>query len=394
MTTATAQQMRYLQGIAVPASSVRPEEFFARTRRKITPERTPTPFAGLGRADYVPIKKSDILGELLVRLTGTITVTVPAGGAVNSTARWPYDLLRSCQFQANGQSNLVNASGAKLKVRDLLKKSDLTDRGVSQNVAGVNRTNGTLSQASEAWGVGQRVGGIAAGNYDFDLEWVVPIAEDMVDLPGAIFCSTSSTDLALSLNWAQLSEIFTITAPATVDVAAVLSVVATKFSIPIGADGQLVVPDLSLFHSFIESRDVAVANGDNETRLAGQGVGRSVLRIIQQVWSGAAGASAPLAVTRANFGKIAWRYGGNETPDEYLDGSILRMMNERQANSDVGLAGFAVHEFASENAFRDVVDLGTTSELRIAYNIPNAVALASPAIEYVQESVFRAGAGE
>ncbi len=393
MTTPTAQQMRYLQGIAVPASSVRPEEFFARTRRKITPERTPTPFAGLGRADYVPIKKSDILGELLVRLTGTVVVGGTAG-TVDSNARWPYDLLRSCQFQANGQSNLVNASGAKLKVRDLLKKSDLTDRGVSQNVAGVTRTNGTLSQASEAWGVGQRATAIAAGTYEFDLEWVVPVAEDMVDLPGAIFCSTSSTDLALSLNWAQLSEIFTVRAGGTVDVTGTLSVVATKFSIPIGSDGQLVVPDLSLFHSFIESRDVAVANGDNETRLAGQGVGRSVLRIIQQVWSGAAGAAAPLAVNRANFGRISWRYGGNETPDEYLDGSILRMMNERQCNADVGLAGFAVHEFASENAFRDIVDLGTTSELRIAYNIPNPVALAQPAIEYVQESVFRAGAGE
>lgn len=393
MTTATAQQMRYLQGIAVPASSVRPEEFFARTRRKITAERTPTPYAGLGRSDYVPIKKSDILGELLIRVTGTVTIGGTVG-AISSTARWPYDLLRSVQFQANGQSNLVNCSGAKLKVRDLLKKSDLTDRGVAQSIAGVTRSQGTLAQASEAWGVGQRAAAIAAGNYDFDLEWVVPVAEDMVDLPGAIFCSTSSTDLALNLNWAQESEIFTNAGGGTVVVAATLSVVATKFSIPIGADGQLVVPDLSLFHSFIESRDVAVSNGDNETRLAGQGVGRSVLRIIQQVWSGAAGASVPLAVNRTNFGKISWRYGGNETPDEYLDGSIMRMINERQCNSDIGLAGFAVHEFASENAFRDVVDLGTTSELRLAYNIPNAVALVAPAIEYVQESVFRAGAGE
>jgi hypothetical protein len=387
-------QMRYLQGIAVPASSVRPEEFFARTRRKITAEKTPTPYAGAGRADYVPIKKSDILGELLVTLRGTITVTVPAGGSVNSTARWPYDFLKSCQFQANGQSNLVSCSGAKLKVRDLLKKADLTDRGVSQTVAGAARSNGTLSQASEAWGVGQSTNAIAAGSYDYDVQWVVPVAEDMVDLPGAIFCSTSSTDLALNLQWANVNDVFTVAGGATVTVDGTLSVTATKFSIPIGTDGQLVVPDLSLFHSLIESRDVAIANGDNEVRLAGQGVGRSVLRLIQQVWTGAGAAAAPLAVNRTNFGRMAWRYGGNETPDEYLDGSHLRKINERQANADVGLAGFAVHEFASENAFRDIVDLGTTSELRLAFNIPSGVALAQPAVEYVQESVFRAGAGE
>ena len=33
-----------------------------------------------------------------------------------------------------------------------------------------------------------------------------------------------------------------------------MTVVSKKFSIPVGADGEIVVPDLSMFHSLIQSR--------------------------------------------------------------------------------------------------------------------------------------------
>ncbi|MBZ3696036.1 hypothetical protein, partial [Phyllobacterium calauticae] len=105
-------------------------------------------------------------------------------------------------------------------------------------------------------------------------------------------------------------------------------------------------------------------------------------------------ASVPLAMNKTNFGKQAWRYAGNETPDEYQDGQDLRIFNERFYNSDVGVVwGFGAHEFAAENAFRDAVDMGTTSELRLVMAVQSGVTLASPALEYVQETIFQAGAG-
>ena len=123
-----------------------------------------------------------------------------------------------------------------------------------------------------------------------------------------------------------------------------------------------------------------------------QGAGKALLRLFYQHYNGAGTTAAPLAMTAANFGVQAWRYATNETPDQWIDGTQMRIAEERRYNSDVGgLWGVGCHEFASENTFRDVVDLGTTSELRLVTNINNSVALASPAVEYCLETVYAAG---
>ncbi|WP_154793296.1 hypothetical protein [Occultella kanbiaonis] len=386
--TAAAPQ-RYMQGIAVPASSVRPPEFFARTRRHISLERSFT-YDGSETQTVVELRKSDILAGIDVRFTGSVTVA-PGTGTVASTARWPYDLLRALRFTANGASNIINVSGLKLKVRDIMKRSDLTDRGVSQTFGGSAKSNGTLAIASEAWGVGANSSGLAAGTYDVELVWHVPVAEDEQDLAGAIFLATSSSDLTLTLDYAQKADLFAITGDAAVDIDGTFQVSSTKYSIPIGQDGQIVVPDLSVFHSLIQSRYAnGVQAGENELRLIGQGAGKSLLRIFFQVYNGTP--AAPLAMNAANFGRQAWRYANNETPDAFHDGTHMRVDSERRYNSDIGaLWGFGCHDFAHENAFRDVVDMGTTSELRLVTTINSDVALTSPAVEIVQETVFLAG---
>ncbi|MBK3559036.1 hypothetical protein JHN55_21425, partial [Streptomyces sp. MBT56] len=236
---------------------------------------------------------------------------------------------------------------------------------------------------------------LSAGTYDVDLEWYVPVAEDQVDLSGAIFCATSSTDLTLTIDWESAANLFALTAGATAVMnTGKVSVHSTKYAIPLGADGQFVIPDLSLFHALIQARATDLSIGENETKLIGQGAGKSLLRVTYQLWNGAGAAAVPLAMNKTNFGKQAWRYAGNETPDEYQDGQDIRYFNERFYNSDVaGVWGFAAHEFAAENAFRDAVDMGTTSELRIVVGVNSGVTLTSPALEYVQETIFQAGAG-
>lgn len=203
MNTVVAQggaPARYMQGIAVPANSINPNEFFARTRRKNQTEAAKA-YNGLGAQDVFEIKKTDILSGLTIRFDGTLTIALPTGTAA-TTARWPYDLLKGIRFTANGQSNLVNCSGLKLKLREMQSRGDLSDRGISQSVNGVTVTQGTLAQANENWGVGSRASAIAAAAYEVDVNWFVPIAEDQVDLAGAIFAASSSTDLTLTLEWA------------------------------------------------------------------------------------------------------------------------------------------------------------------------------------------------
>ncbi|MBN9373954.1 MAG: hypothetical protein J0I40_00895, partial [Cellulomonas sp.] len=249
--TATTAPQRYMQGIAIPATSVNPTEFFARTRRKTQTEKS---IAWNGQSnDTIELRKSDILSSLLVRFSGSLVVT-PGTGSVASLRRWPYDLLKLVRYTANGAANIISVSGAKLKARDLMKHTDLSDRGVSQAIGAGTVTQGTLARASESWGVGSGVSALANGTYSVELEWSVPVAEDEIQLMGASFLATSSSDLTLSLDYSPLTELFATTGNGTVALTGTVQVISTKFSIPIGSDGQIVVPDLSVFHSLIQNR--------------------------------------------------------------------------------------------------------------------------------------------
>lgn len=390
MQTATAPTgaTRTLQGQVVPAESVNATAFFAQTRRKRYAEGSSKAFAGLGNTDNVELRKSDILSVLHVRFSGTLTV-VHSTGSVAATFRWPYDLARAMRFTANGQSNLINCSGLKLKLREMAANDDATDRGVIQSVSGANVQQGTLALASESWGVGPGQTAIASGSYAVELYWKVPVAEDEKDLAGAIFLQTSAMDITLSIDWNTTATLFTVVAPDTVALTGNFIVEAEKYSIPI-VGGNFVVPDLSLFHSVVQTTiATGVSTGDNELRVIGQGAGKQLLRMFYQVWNGAA-PQVPLAATATNFGPQGWRYGTNETPELFPDGRSLREWNEQLYASDVGsIWGFLVHEFEATWGFRDTVDMGQTSELRLYINM--AVALTTPTVEYVQETMFAAG---
>jgi hypothetical protein len=395
MPVATVEPVRSMQGISVPAATVDPEAFFRATRRLTVPQRTFT-YAGLGGSDVVPVLQTGILYGLSIKFSGTLTVNLAAGTAA-TTSRWPYDLLRAVRLSANGQSNLINCSGWGLKLRDVMARGDLNDRGVSRGFGGASPgttiTQGSLSLASENWGVNEAVTAIvgAPTNYAVDLEWYVPVSIDDVTLMGALFAQTSSTDINLALDWAPSADLFVLTGAATAALTGTVVVEARLCSIPGSSDGGIIVPDLSTFHQITQTRNNTVANGTNELRLPGQGIGRQLLRAWMRVWSGAT--PAPLAVNATNYGQVGWRYGGNDTPELVTDGLHQRMLNERLFGSDIGVQGFIVHDFMSENAFRDAIDEGAATELRLLAEIPTGVALTTPFAELTQETLFAGEVG-
>jgi len=387
---ATSAPYRYMQGVSIPATSVRPKEFFARTRRHIVGEASRT-WNGLGGQDVFELKKADILDRLYLRIVGSVVVT-PGTGTVATTRRWPYDLPRQIRFTANGASNLINANGSLLVAREFTASPDRDDRGVIQSVAGANVQQGTLSKNTESWGLGSGATAIGAGTYNFDITIPVPVAENSVDLAGAIYCASSSTDLTLMVDWESQANMFVLTGNAAVAVTATVQLTSQRYSIPMGADGQIVVPDLSVFHSIVKTATSTISNGANETRLVGQGAGKTLLRVLFRTLNGSP--AVPLTVNSTNYGEQAYRFSSNETPDDYYDGGTLRWINERAYNTDIGAVwGYACHDFAAENAFRDAIDMGTTSELRLLTTIQSGVSLSSPVFEYAQETIFAAGAG-
>jgi hypothetical protein len=389
------------QGIVVPGSSLNPKAFFAGTRRQYVLQKTLGAWQGFGNTDVVDTLRAGILSGYFVKLSGTLVVAI-GSGTVASTARWPYYVLRAARFQANGQSNLVNADGWALRAREFMSADEVTDRGVVQGIGGASpgtqRTQGTLALNSETWGVGSAVTAIASGSYDVELSFYVPVAYETKMLTGAVFCQTLSTTLELDLDWANLTDLFTLTGNAAVTFSPTVTVEAEMFTIPSDGQGGMFLPNLSAFHSYIGSRAPnAIAVGNNEITLAGQGVGRQLMRVLWRTQNGTP--PVPLlpggaqgAEQTPNVLSPYWRYGTNTTPETWLDGQDLRYRNERDYGVDIGsFAGYECIDFDRTWAFRDSVDEGSATEIRFGYTIANGVTLTSPFCEYYQD-VILAGA--
>lgn len=388
MPTATATpkaQPMSMQGIAIPAARVDPHMFRALTRRQTQQEERQAFTLGTNTTDVIPLRRSDILSEIVLRITGTLTVT-PGTGTVASTWKWPYGLLKNVGFKANGATSLISARGWTLKAREYAKDEGLSDRGVTQTINGASVSQGSLSLGLESWGVGQATSALTGATHDVELIVTIPVAEDQYDLSGAIFLQSSSAELSVQLDWANESDLFALTGNGAVAFSGYVEVVSTKFKIPT-VGGVIIVPDLSQFHSLVETSTPALALGTNEPVVVGQGAGKFVLRMIGQLENN----SAPTAVNDTNFGLMGYRYGTSETPDQWANGTQLRANMERQYNTDLGgVQGYFVHEFAKAG-FRDVLDMGTTADLRLVTTINNGVTLNNPKLWYAIESLYASG---
>lgn len=381
-----------VQGIQVPATSIDPAGFYKATSRERFLEKSIAAIQGPGNTDSYSIKQAGIIAALDVKVELSVVVT-PSTGSVASTSRWPYDCIRAFRLSANGVNNIVNCSGGKLVAHRFMMTGALSDKGVSAGIGGASPgssvTSGSMKLATEEWGIGQNVSAIAAGTYDVELYYRIPVAFDLVKLLGAIFAQTAATSIDIAIDWAPTSELFTIVSPATVAVTGSVTTEGIVFSIPRNAAGDPIIPNLSAFHSLVQNNDYAVGTGSYESMLMGTGVGKRLLRVFWQLWSGST--PAPVGLSKANFGQCGWRLGGNVTPEAWNDGRLLANWMEELYNADVAtLQGFGCMDFASQWAMRDSIDEATATNLRLLVSPNNA--LTSPVLEVTQETLF-AGQG-
>lgn len=383
------------QGIVVPGSSLNPKAFFQGTRRQRVTAKQFGSWQGFGSMTIVDVLKAGVVAGLYVKLSGNLVITLHSTGTVATTPRWPYYVLRAGRFQANGQSNLIQATGWFLRARELMVSDpDLDDRGVARGIGGASpgtsRTQGTMSLNSETWGVGSNVTAIAGGTYDVELSFFIPIAYEMKRLTGAVFAQTQSTNLELDLTWANKTDLFTIVSPATVTFSPTVTVEEVVFTIPSDGNGGMVLPNLSAFHSFVQSRAPNnIAAGPNEITLAGQGVGRQLMRVMWRTQNTAT--PVPIVPNATRVTSPYWKYGTNSVPEQWLDGRVLRYDNERDYGSDVAaFAGFECIDFDKTWAFRDSVNMGAATTVRFGYTL--AGSLSSPFCEYAQDVVLAGAA--
>jgi len=383
-----------IQGVASPDVVVDPAAFYAATRRLRFPMRSLTAIAGLGSTDSTQLRQTGIIGGLEIRVTGTLVF----GGTIAGTSmsyEWPFNLAKSIRLSANGQSNLVSARGLSIRALEFIAGPKLDDTGLAATFGATAVTSGSLKLPSDDWGTsgvnslnpGAAVA--ATGTYTVDLTFFVPVAADPVTLIGAVYAQSAATNLTLDIDWNAQNALLTLGGAATVVVALSYQVTGRAFSIP-NVGGRYVVPDLSQFHQLAEFRASGQGQGLNENLLPGTGVGRRLMRLLFNTYSGAPG--VPLAMTAANYAQVGWAYGGNDVPESYPNGTNLRAENIRVAGVDLGGNwGLGLWDFASQFALRDVVDEGATSDLRIQIGLVNAPT--NGASQILQETLFAAPVG-
>jgi hypothetical protein len=385
------QPVNVLQGVQAQNVVMDPARFYPATRRLRFPMKSKSAITGIGSTDSTTLKQTGIISALEVRISGTVVF----GGTITGTImswRWPYELIKAARVSANGQANLINASGLWLKALQMTQERT-NDRGVTRTILATPRNEGTLALNCDDWGtsgvnlLGPGVTVAAIGTYTVDLKFRIPIAFDPKTLLGAIFAQTAQTNLTCDIDYETQANLLVLGGAATVAFNLNSEISGIVYTIP-QVGGQFVVPDLSAFHQFVSSALPAVAQGENEILLPGTGIGRQLMRVFFQTWSN----SIPLSMSEANYLNLGWRYGGNDTPEIYSNGDMLRHSNEDTFGVDLGVFwGVGCHDFCADWALRDAVDEGSTSDLRIVAAL--VAAPTTPSFKFAQQTVFAAPVG-
>jgi len=388
-----------IQGVASPNITIDPAAFYAATRRMRFAARPTQAFAGIGSQDLVQLRQTGIVASLECRISGTIVV----GGTIGTTTlsyEWPFNLVQEFRLSANGQSNLISMRGLTCRGLELVTSHDLTDNGGGGTFGATvvaSGTSGLWKIPGDDWGTsgvnnlnpGANVA--AVGTYTVDLTYFIPVAADPVSLIGAIYAQSAATNLTLTIQYATQAQLFSaVGGAATIAYNLNSFVTAVAYSIP-NVGGKFVVPDLTQFHQVNETRSLGATQGLNQPLLPGTGVGRRLMRLAANGYSGAT-PPTPIALNATNYSTVGWAYGGNDQPESYDNGQSLRASNVRLTGVDLGgLWGWGVWDFANQFALRDVIDEGSTSDLRIQLGL-----VAAPTNGYfqiMQETLFAAPVG-
>ena len=386
-----------IQGVQTPNVVVDPQTFYAATQRQRFSMAASQDFNGLGSVDSVQLRQAGIVAALEVRIRGNVTF----GGTIGTTTMdwsWPFDMCRF-RLSANGQSNLLDVSGGKIRALEFCTNPKIVDNGVDQLVGGDTVDTGTLALACDDWGTGATTSEMGPGSnvtvaeaHTVDITYLLPVAGDPTLLIGAVYAQSSATNLTLDIQWATQAQLISaLGGSATVDFDLEYDVTGVVYSIPI-VGGRAVVPDLSMFHQLSEANQAGFGAGENEYEIPGTGTGRQLLRLLSNIWTGSGINKQPLPVLDANYNTIAWRYGGNITPETYSQGGKQRALNNRQTGVDIGRYwGLILQDWASEWALRDVIDLGQTTDFRVVLGLVSSPT--SPSARIMQETVFAAPVG-
>jgi hypothetical protein len=362
-----------LQNVPVQPYEINPARFFVATERNFTGVAD---FAATNDNAWVPVQLPSvgIYAKLVIQFVGSIDVGV---AAATSTAKWPYGLLESVAFTANGQDDLFSCSGLALKALERPRYPYLN--AFSQDLAGA---------AVPVPGGGQN---LAVGNIPLRLTYEIPLAFDESSLVGAVFAQAKALSLLLRGKTANVNQIATIGGGGTVvlNVNSTWKVALQFFQIPVDQTGRIVLPDLRYLHGFNELLTPFASLGDVKTgmiRVAG-----TLQRIFAQ--NTQANVAPPVFYNPSSATDVAEyrvEFGANKIPYRFSPAQFLTDENAKDYGAVLPYA-FVCLDLARYNAVRDAVNLAGVTELFWVTKLGAGAAAPSASAQQrvIQETLFQ-----
>lgn len=294
---------------------------------------------GFGQADGFDLPGRGLLAQLEVVFTGTLTVT-PGTGTVTATDKWPYGLFSKFNLNANG-SPLLNASGLAYEYRRKV---------VTKNAPGSQDTYPT-----------------ATGANTIELHWIIPVADNMKTLWGALLSQADDLYLRLDYTQAALADLFALTGNAAVTLTGNLQLTYMAYDVPIVPVNGVergILPDTDVLHRFSEYSVPVVANGDTELRL--QQTGGEIERIFLWIDNVAGALLDP-----ASWQRVRFQFAETEEPLTY-PANVLLAQNARHYNGRITPKA-AVIDFAYWNQKRDALYPRGVANPKVIVTLPTTV---------------------
>jgi hypothetical protein len=323
------------------------------------------------------------------------------GGAVGSTPAATFATVPSDEFfviapQVFDEATILNvwssatkaipafgqSDGFDLPGRGLLAEIEIIFTGILTLTAGTGAATPT-----DLWPYGL-LQNIRFSANTVEIHWVLPIADNMVNLWGAIL--TQSDDLYARLDYtvapapaaATLGGLFTLTGTATATLTGNIQLTYYAYDVPIvpiqGAGEKGVLPDTDVLHRFSEFSVPVVANGDTEIKL--QQTAGEVERIflfLDNIGS---------LMDPATWATIRFQFAETEEPTTWLAHQLL----SRNARNYLGriTPKCAVIDFAYWNQQRDALYPKGVANPKVIVNLPTTITpTAGARLFAVQESL-------
>jgi hypothetical protein len=365
---ATGQgSVAFLSNLPPDQFQMNPALFEQATERQDIPQAT-QPFNGFGSSSTIRLQNVGVVA--LIRVIFQATVTVAGGGTVTTLPGWPYSMVKRLAFNAQGTNALLAATGVAYRVR-----RQRLFRNPAETIAS---------------STGVPAGTVANGSYTIQFVLDVPVSHDLFSGTGWVLAQNPSTTLSVDIAWANQADVLTVSGGSTVawSNAQVFSTMTT-FAVGQAMAGNqqvTIVPDLTVFHGFLENQSVFAAAGIVQApliRTAGQ-----LVNYAFNLRNGPAAEITPDSLTEIDF-----RYGGNRQPRQYNPPLMLIEKNQADYNGRIQVNGltFTYMDFEADNAIRDVFLPENLVELQAQFIVPTSITVNAGAyVDYLEETLYPA----